>query len=159
MRTKICQRIGCLGCIVSAAITVIALVALLSCTKTVYVPVHSTQTVTETVHDTIVKIKLDQSREVVTILAIDTTSTLKNKYCKSTAGIQNGMLTHTLETLPNAAVETRIQYVDKVIVDSIPYPVEVKGETVYVDRIPIWSYIIWTLIFVAFILFMWLTKK
>lgn len=126
------------GAIVGIFIVLLILLAFCGCApqekiKTVYVPQVRVVNVETVVHDTIFKAPLEQShQERVTN---DTTSTLSNQYATSTATVSDGVLTHTLDTKPDAEVEVPVQYVDRIItkIDSISYPVEVE-KIVEVER-------------------------
>ena len=118
--------------LVSLIFILLAIAALLytfaGCAKTVYVPVQSTKTITETVHDTIVEVKLQTFRD--SIVTPDTVSRLENKYSYSAALWSAGRLTHTLG-VKDIDIPVTLQYIETVITDSIavPYPVEtVKTE-------------------------------
>lgn len=126
------------GAIVGIFIVLLILLAFCGCSpqekiKTVYVPQVRVVNVETFIHDTIFKAPLEQShQERVTN---DTTSTLSNQYATSTAMVSDGVLTHTLDTKPDAEVEVPVQYVDRIItkIDSISYPVEVE-KIVEVER-------------------------
>lgn len=118
------------GAIVGLFIIILIFAAFCGCApqvKTVYVPQVRVVNVETFIHDTIFKAPLEQShQERVTN---DTTSTLSNQYATSTATVSDGVLTHTLDTKPDAEVEVPVQYVDRIItkIDSISYPVEVEN--------------------------------
>ena len=126
------------GAIVGIFIVLLILLAFCGCApkekiKTVYVPQVRVVNVETFIHDTVFKAPLEQShQERVTN---DTTSTLSNQYVTSTATVSDGVLTHTLDTKPDAEVEVPVQYVDRIItkIDSISYPVEVE-KIVEVER-------------------------
>ena len=126
------------GAIVGIFIVLLILLAFCGCApqekiNTVYVPQVRVVNVETFIHDTIFKAPLEQShQERVTN---DTTSTLSNQYVTSTATVSDGVLTHTLDTKPDAEVEVPVQYVDRIItkIDSISYPVEVE-KIVEVER-------------------------
>ena len=126
------------GAIVGLFIIILIFAAFCGCSpqekiKTVYVPQVRVVNVETFIHDTIFKAPLEQShQERVTN---DTTSTLSNQYATSTATVSDGVLTHTLDTKPDAEVEVPVQYVDRIItkIDSISYPVEVE-KIVEVER-------------------------
>lgn len=96
-------------------------------TKTVYVPVESvkTETVRETVHDTIIEVQIEQSN--LNNITPGDTSYLKNKYSFSFAYWDGYFLHHTLETF-DAKIPVKVYYLDRwhTINDTIrvPYPVE-----------------------------------
>lgn len=128
------------GAIVGLFIIILIFAAFCGCApqekvKTVYVPQVRVVNIETIVTDTIFKAPLEQShQERVTN---DTTSTLSNQYVTSTATVSDGVLTHTLDTKPDAEVEVPVQYVDRIItkIDSISYPVEVE-KIVEVERKP-----------------------
>lgn len=129
------------GAIVGLFIIILIFAAFCGCApqekiKTVYVPQVRVVNIETTVHDTVFKAPLEQShQERVTN---DTTSTLSNQYVTSTATVSNGVLTHTLDTKPDAEVEVEASIPESTItmVDSIPYPVPVPGPTEYIEREP-----------------------
>lgn len=95
---------------------------LLSCARTVYVPIETTRTVTTTVVDTFVEI-VTPSERVVNVTT-DTTSTIKTLYATSTAVVSNGILTHEImQHERKDSVMTQTVYVHTT--DSVPYPVAV----------------------------------
>lgn len=152
------------GAIVGLFIIILILAAFCGCApqekvKTVYVPQVRVVNVETTVYDTIFKAPLEQShQERVTN---DTTSTLSNQYATSTATVSDGVLTHTLDTKPDAEVEVPVQYVDRIItkIDSISYPVEVE-KIVEVERKPsaIERFLLWVGAFSVFYLVVRATK-
>lgn len=118
----------------------ISMLSLVSCSSQIkYVPVETTRYIktTETLRDTVIKFQLEQNEKIADTNIKDT-STLKNKYCKSSAYIQDGKLHHTLETLPNN-IDIKVTTKDKATKDSIrvnvPVPYEVvKHNLIYRDR-------------------------
>ena len=84
-------------------------------------------------------------------LLIKHTSTLSNQYATSTATVSDGVLTHTLDTKPDAEVEVEASIPKRTItiVDSIPYPVPVPGPTEYVEHKPsaIERFLLWVGVF------------
>lgn len=141
------------GAIVGLFIIILIFAAFCGCApqekiKTVYVPQVRVVNVETFIHDTIFKAPLEQShQERVTN---DTTSTLSNQYATSTATVSDGVLTHTLDTKPDAEVYVPVQYVDRIItkIDSISYPVEVE-KVVEVERKPpdIERFLLWVGVF------------
>ena len=98
---------------------------LLSCARTVYVPIETTRTVTTTVVDTFVEI-VTPSERVVNVTT-DTTSTIKTLYATSTATVSNGMLSHEItQHARKDSVKTQIVYIH--VTDSVPYPVAITEE-------------------------------
>lgn len=130
-----------IGAVVFIIIAILILFAFCGCApqekiKTVYVPQVRVVNVETFIHDTVFKAPLEQShQERVTN---DTTSTLSNKYVTSTATVSDGVLTHTLDTKPDAEVEVEASIPERTItmVDSIPYPVPVPGPTEYIEHKP-----------------------
>ena len=107
-------------------IIIILIYFLSGCSKTVYVPVHSSTIITEVVRDTVIDIRLETIRDSVTVA--DTISRLENKYACSVAQWSAGMLSHSLATKP-VDIPVQIQYKEVIRIDSIavPYPViEIK---------------------------------
>ena len=142
------------GAIVGLFIIILIFAAFCGCApqekiKTVYVPQVRVVNVETFIHDTIFKAPLEQShQERVTN---DTTSTLSNQYATSTATVSDGVLTHTLDTKPDAEVEVEASIPERTItmVDSIPYPVPVPGPTEYIERKPsaIERFLLWVGVF------------
>lgn len=100
------------------------------CTRRVYVPVEKRTTVTETLVDTLVEVKLKEVRDTITLntLGKDTLSYLSNDYAYSFASIENGILGHSLGINPDAKARDSVKVKHIIIRDSIPYPVEVIKE-------------------------------
>lgn len=90
--------------------------------KTIYVPVQSTTTITETIRDTVLDVRLQVFRDSVTVS--DTVSRLDNKYAYSAAVWSSGRLSHTLG-VKDVKIPVEIQYKEITRVDSlaVPYPV------------------------------------
>ena len=124
--------------------------AVCSCKSTQYVPIKEVRvdTIKIVSHDTI---KITQHSVPVSVplptvslsnATKDTVSTLTDGLYKSVASIKDGLLHHSLYTLPNAKVNTNVQAsdtfkihnikTDNIKIDSIPkpYPV-VKEKIVY----------------------------
>ena len=115
--------------VILAAIAFIVMFVVFSgCTRKVYVPVDRTRTVTETLVDTVVEIRLERMADTVTVEAYgrDTSSYLSDGLYYSHASWQGGMLGHSLGTLPGAKVSDTLQIRYIHTTDSIPYPVEVE---------------------------------
>lgn len=95
--------------------------------KTVYVPIEKVRIERQTVHDTIIDVKLDVLRD--SIVTKDTISILSNKYAISSAKWSNNTLYHSLST-KDIHIPVKIQYVNTYISDTIqvPYKVEVLKE-------------------------------
>lgn len=113
-------------------IGLILFVLLLSSCRTKYIPMESKVTVTETIRDTVVEIRIE--KEYVKQSVPDTTSTVETKYARSTAVWHGntGVLEHAIENKPDS-VKVILQYKDRTIEveKPVPYPVEKK---VYVDK-------------------------
>ena len=92
-------------------------------TKTVYVPVHSSSSVTELRRDTLVEVRLQPFRD--SISTPDTFSILENRYAKSVALWSGHRLSHTL-VIKGVPVPVKVEYIERFRTDSIavPYPVE-----------------------------------
>lgn len=105
----------------------ILFIILVGCTKKIYVPVNSYHTITETVHDTIVDVKLDVIRD--SIITDDTISVLSNKYATTTAIWANNRLSHSL-TIKDITIPVKVEYKEKIINDSIQIPYPVKGDPI-----------------------------
>ena len=127
-------------------------------TKTVYVPINSTHTEYQTVHDTIVNTVLTPFKDSVSIK--DTLSVLSNKYAKSVAEWSQGRLNHSL-TIKAVIIPVKVQYVNKTVRDSVqvPYKVEVLKQ---VNILTAWQkfQIRWfKIICVAFLIYFGWTKR
>lgn len=109
---------------------VLMFVCFSGCSRRVYVPVERTTTVTEVVVDTLIEVELKEVHDTVTIhtRGRDTLSYLSNGIGYSFASIENGVLGHSLGTVPGAKVNDSIKVRHIVIRDSIPYPVTVEVE-------------------------------
>lgn len=121
-----------------------------SCKTTKYVPVreYHSDTIRISSHDTIIVKQHAESVSVplpsvyISNVTKDTVSVLKDGLYKSVASIKDGLLHHSLFTLPNAKVDAKVNATDSTTihhyalninrVDSIrvPYPV-VKDKIVY----------------------------
>lgn len=100
-----------------------------SCAKSLYIPIERTRTITETLHDTVIITKLEH--ETQSQILRDTTSTVQTKYAISTAVWHGavGQLEHNIMT-KDTPFEVRVQYVERVVVDSIPVPYSVEVEKI-----------------------------
>lgn len=101
-------------------------------TKTIYVPVKETETITETIRDTIIDVQLVPYKD--SIVTKDTVSYLNNKYAYSWAKWSNGMLYHSLGIL-DVKHPVEIKYVDREVKKEIQVPYPVKGDTEYINRL------------------------
>lgn len=121
----------------------VLLMLLLSCTKTVYVPVERIKTVTTTVVDSFVEIVTPPER--VTNTTTDTTSVISTLYATSTATVSKGILTHELtQHARKDSIKTQTVYIHET--DSVPFAVPYPVVEQY---IPHWC---WWLSVLAFIL-------
>ena len=106
------------------------IICLSSCSrKIVYVPIHEsdTITVTETLHDTIIKYPLPV--EKIVNVTLDTISNIETSLAKSTAIVDNGILKHTLENKQDSLpVRVEVKEIEKTIIKEKEVPVEVPVE-------------------------------
>lgn len=127
-----------------------------------YVPVETVKTVTETLRDTIIEVKLEVHNDTVALP--DTVSYLKNKYVESWAKYSKGLLMHSLKIL-DTPIPVKATVKDTHKVDSISVPYPVKGDTVYIEKklswwqtLFIWTGgIFWLLAIVASVI--WISKR
>lgn len=104
---------------------IILVLLLLSCTRTIYVPVESVKHVTTTVVDTFVEIVTPNER--VVNVTTDTTSVISTRYATSKAEVSNGILRHEITQHERKdSVKTQTVYIHET--DSVPYPVKVVEE-------------------------------
>ena len=101
-----------------------------SCTRKVYVPLHTVTTITERLVDTVIKVNLQVYRDTIT--TPDTISHLKNPYGESWAQVSGGLLRHSL-TSSKDPIDVKVVYKDIIRVDSIPVPVPVEKK-VYIEK-------------------------
>lgn len=122
-------------------VAIIALfLCLTSCTKTVYVPVEHTKTVTVTERDTVVDVKLE--KEVVRVKTRDTIAHAQTRYAIAQArwSGEHEQLALNLEN-KQVSIPVETKYVERFVTDSIPYPVEVPVPVRYVawyDKVLHW---------------------
>ena len=109
---------------------IIFITSVWSCTRKVYVPMHTVTTITERLVDTVIKVNLQVYRDTVT--TPDTISHLANPYAESWAQVSGGLLRHSL-TSSKTPIEVKVVYKDIVRVDSVSVPVPVEKE-VYVEK-------------------------
>lgn len=146
-KTKQCRnQIPSIGTII--ALVFLTLVLLAGCgTKKVYIPIERKVTETVTLRDTLVKMELAHYRDTVSITVEagkDTASFLQNPYAYSYASFIAGIFSHSLGIKKGAYSEGKVQVKEVHVVDSIPYPVEVKGDTVTVYKLRWWEkYFVW----------------
>lgn len=150
------DKLGALGWILAIlAIIFFVIMGFSGCTTTKYVPIkesHNVNTVTEhhdsvMVNERIVYVNVPLPVVKYVNITKDTTSTLQDGLYKSNASIRNGILTHTLETLPGAKLNTKVNVQDttkthdksisKTTLDSIPTPYPVY-KTKYIDKPMSW---------------------
>ena len=111
-------------------IIIILITSVWSCTRKVYVPLHTVTTITERLVDTVIKVNLQVYRDTVT--TTDTISHLANPYAESWAQVSGGLLRHSL-TSSKTPIEVKVVYKDIIRVDSIPVPVPIENK-VYVEK-------------------------
>ena len=174
MKTKI-------STIIAIIILLLIASAVCSCKSTQYVPTREVRidTIKIVSHDTI---KITQHSVPVSVplptvnlsnATKDTVSTLTDGLYKSVASVKNGLLHHSLYTLPNAKVNTDIQAsdtvkihnikTDNVNIDSIPKPYPVIKEKVVYElhwwqKIPYYIGIVAIIAILVYIV-MWAIKK
>lgn len=105
---------------------VFVVVALFSCTRTVYVPVTEHRNVYTTVRDTV--IVLAERGDTVERITPDTVSLIAYKGVESEARIVDGMLQHRLAVQARRD-SVRVQVHERLVIDSVPYPVYVDGSS------------------------------
>lgn len=131
----------------------IAMLFLVSCTKTVYVPVKGNDIIKteykEIIKDSLIYIQIEKEAHSNTLDAHqDTTSFLENSYSTSTAEVTNGTLKHTLETKDNDSIPVQIIYKDIIKTDSV-YVTEIVPEKV---EVPIRDNVFWNSIILNLVL-------
>lgn len=132
--------------VLSVGISMLVITALLSCTRTIYVPVEQRRSETVVWHDTIIAV--ERVPEVMCNHTIDTISTLHSQVASSTAIISDGVLSHRLTVHPrqdSVVVKWREVY----ITDSIPYPIPMADNTSNVWR---WGGYMWLILVGALLL-------
>ena len=105
---------------------VFVVVALLSCTRTVYVPVTEHRNVYTTVRDTV--IVLAERGDTVERITPDTVSLITCKGAESEARVVEGVLHHRL-AVHERHDSVRVQVHERLVIDSVPYPVYVDGSS------------------------------
>lgn len=105
---------------------VFVVVALLSCTRTVYVPVTEHRNVYTTVRDTV--IVLAERGDTVERITPDTVSLIACKGAESEARVVEGVLHHRL-AVHERRDSVRVQVHERLVIDSVPYPVYVDGSS------------------------------
>lgn len=109
---------------------VVLLLGVLSCTRKVYVPLHTVTTITERLVDTVIKVNLQVYRDTIT--TPDTISHLKNPYGESWAQVSGGLLRHSL-TSTKDPIDVKVVYKNITQVDTIRVPVPVE-KNVYIEK-------------------------
>lgn len=102
--------------------TILLTLLLIGCKAAEVVHVPAIHTIETIIRDTIVEVRIPEhyaERET-----LDTISELSNPFAYSRAEVIQGRLTHTLGT--HGTITERVQVVEKVIRDSVAYPVEVE---------------------------------
>lgn len=105
---------------------VFVVVALFSCTRTVYVPVTERRNVYTTVRDTV--IVLAERGDTVERITPDTVSLITCKGAESEARVVEGVLHHRL-AVHERRDSVRVQVHERLVIDSVPYPVYVDGSS------------------------------
>lgn len=118
----------CYNLFIKILLLLALIVSVISCSrKIVYVPVNHTETITETLRDTIVTFK--PVTEYVFNKTSDSISRLETSYAISTCKTINGIMTHQLENKDtNINIQIQYKYIDRIKIDSVGYPV--KGDTI-----------------------------
>lgn len=107
-----------------------------------YIPVEKKVTEIVTVRDTLVKVVLQPFKDSISLHPVtgkDTLSYLETPYAYSHASWSGGMLHHSLGTKPGTTAEGNIKIREVMRIDSIPYPVPVPGETIYINKLYWWQ--------------------
>ncbi len=97
-----------------------------SCTRTVYVPVTERRNVYTTVRDTV--IVLAERGDTVERITPDTVSLIACKGAESEARVVEGVLHHRL-AVHERRDSVRVQVHERLVIDSVPYPVYVDGSS------------------------------
>ncbi len=121
-------------------------VMFLSCTRTVYVPVTEHRNVYTTVRDTV--IVLAERGDTVERITPDTVSLIAYKGVESEARIVDGMLQHRLAVQARRD-SVRVEVRERLVVDSVPYPVYVDGMQENKPRAWMWKIVAIAVIAVA----------
>ncbi len=106
-------------------------------TRTVYVPVKQTSVEVVTLRDTVIKTGMEYYRD--TIITPDTISFLSNPYGFSWAEAKEGKLHHSLSSWPDSVIPVRIQYLEKIRIDSIPVPYSIEVPVYKTKEISLWQ--------------------
>lgn len=121
-------------------------VMFLSCTRTVYVPVTERRNVYTTVRDTV--IVLTERGDTIERITPDTVSLIACKGAESEARIVDGMLQHRLAVQARRD-SVRVEVRERLVVDSVPYPVYVDGMQENKPRAWMWKIVAIAVIAVA----------
>lgn len=97
-----------------------------SCTRTVYVPVTEHRNVYTTVRDTV--IVLAERGDTVERITPDTVSLIACKGAESEARVVEGVLHHRL-AVHERRDSVQVQVHERLVIDSVPYPVYVDGSS------------------------------
>lgn len=92
--------------------------------------------------DTVVRTELISYQDTISInlqTDKDTVSFLENPYAFSYASCKKGSLNHSLGIKPGPYAEGKVQIKEVHIVDSIPYPVEIKGDIEIIYKLYWWQ--------------------
>lgn len=114
----------------------VLLLCVLSCTRKVYVPLHTVTTITERLVDTVIKVNLQVYRDTIT--TPDTISHLKNPYGESWAQVSGGLLRHSL-TSGKDPIDVKVVYKNTTRVDSIRVPVPVEKKVYIEKKLSLWQ--------------------
>ena len=117
-------------------IIIILITSVWSCTRKVYVPLHTVTTITERLVDTVIKVNLQVYRDTIT--TPDTISHLVNPYGESWARVSGGLLRHSL-TSSKEPIDVKVVYKDIVRVDSIPVPVPIEKKVYIEKKLSLWQ--------------------
>ena len=97
-----------------------------SCTRTVYVPVTERRNVYTTVRDTV--LVFTERGDTVERITPDTVSLITCKGAESEARVVEGVLHHRL-AVHERRDSVRVQVHERLVIDSVPYPVYVDGSS------------------------------
>lgn len=136
--------------VVAIGLLVVVLFVLAGCAarrEAQYIPIEKKVTKTVTVRDTVVQVVLHPYKDSVSLHPVagrDTSSYLESPYAYSHASYSGGMLNHSLGTKPGTKAEGNTKIREEARTDSIPYPVPVPGDTIYINRLHGWQqWLLW----------------
>lgn len=109
--------------IVSVIVSVLVLLCLTLCTKTIYVPVERKTVETIEKHDTIIQTRIE--KEVVEVLAADTVAHAETTLAKAEAAWRQNKLRLRVEN-KDTVIPMRTNVVYKTTVCSVPQPYKVE---------------------------------